>query len=348
MTDFNNKYNKNLPDNEKKKLQKQFHESDLNYLSSFAFEANLIKTEDLEELNRSIDKRVSGSVSGLNLNVIVALALGIFIGCSVFLVWKEKSKTFAAHQEDINFSAPIIPNNQSLSPNLQSEQKPENSPDHLNEHFSISESGEQLNLLTPMENMDIKDINSIEVKEKNEAAPEELLNYIPNSSVIFIHDLKVANYKNYYFKNFDNIDIRNNGLPAQFSDKEEVNNLSKRLQDKDYFAHEIINDAMEAFNKKQFYSCIELLDLLNAYNKDDVNTQFYLGMCYYYTGNFNKAISYFNNALNNNVNIFLQEAEFYSALCFKKSGKITEAEVQFKKIISKKLFYASRAEEEIK
>jgi len=123
--------------------------------------------------------------------------------------------------------------------------------------------------------------------------------------------------------------------------------LNKRLEDKDYYAHEIIKDAMNFFHKKQYNASIELLDLLKGYNKDDVNTQFYLGMSYFYTGNYTKASLYFENAKNNELNIFLQEAEFYSAYCLKKSGKTAEANEQFKKIISKKLFYAERAEQEL-
>lgn len=348
MINFNSTDYKNLSDKEKRELQERFHKSDLTYFSSFAFEANAIKTEDLEELNKAIDKRVYGNSFGFNLNVFIALALGIFIGCSVFFVWSEKNKTFASHYENINSTNQLaiatltLPQPESTTINNES-QKPE-----IKEHFSISESGEQLNLLSPMEDIEIKDINSIDVKSTTPNESEELLNYIPNASVIFIHDLKVANYKGYYFKNSNNIDIRENGLSAQFANKEEAtNNLNKRLQDRDYYAHEIIKDAMRFFNKKQYTASVELLDLLKGYNKDDVNTQFYLGMSYYYLGNYSQAINCFEKATTNDINIFLQESEFYSALCLKKSGKTSEANELLKKIVNKKLFYANRAAEEL-
>ncbi len=341
---MNNINYKDLPEKEKRKLQEQFHETDLNYLSSFAFEANAIKMEDLEDLNSRIDKRISGN-SFFNMNVVIALAIGIFIGCSVFFVWHEKSLTHASHPENFNLNEDVkeIKATTPLSAEIvvtETEDKPK-------EHFSISESGEQLSLLTPMEDAEIKDINSLEVKPVTITETEELLAYIPNSSVLFIHDLKVANYKGYYFKNSGNIDIRENGLSAQFSNKEEVSGLNKRLQDKDYYAHEIIKDAMQAFNKKQFTASIELLDLLQGYNKDDVNTQFYLGMSYFYLGNYNKATPYFERTISNDINVFLQEAEFYSALSMKKGGNVTEANELFKKIIRKKLFYAERAVQEL-
>jgi len=216
------------------------------------------------------------------------------------------------------------------------------------EHFNISESGEKLNALPEMENMTFKDIYPVDVKSPPFTTTEEMLNYIPNASVIFIHDLKIANYTNYYFKNSENIDIRDNSLSPQFANKEESGSLSKQLQDRDYYAHEIIKDAMEAFNKKQFTVCIDLLDLLHGYNKNDTNAQFYLGMCFYHLGDYNKALKYFTSASDNNINIFLLEAEFYTALCYKNTNKINEANELFKQIINKNLFYAKRAAEELK
>jgi hypothetical protein len=337
---------KELPEKEKRKLQEEFHENDLNYLSSFAFESGTIKEEDLDDLNKAIDKRVSGISSGFNLNVIIALVIGVLIGGAIFYFWPEKNAKPISEKENIQPQ-----NNNSSQGNIQQTTIDSSSAEipkpHAKEHFNISESGEHLSLSSPMENMEIKDINSIEVKSITPTDPEEILNYIPNSSVIYIHDLKVANYKGYYFKNSDNIDIRDNGLSAQFSNKEETNNLNKRMEDKDYYAHEIIKDALDAFNKKQYVASIDLLSLLNNYNKDDVNTQFYLGMSHFYLGNYTKATKFLEAAENNSINIFLQESEFYSALSMKKSGKIDEAKNLFKKIAGKKLFYAARATEEL-
>lgn len=346
MTNLKDINYKDLPDEEKKKLQKQFHESDLNYFSSFAIESDSIHQADLEDLNKAIDKRVSGSSFKFNLNLFISLGCGILIGAAFFFIWHHNTKNKTNLSEEINSKMPLASNSTPIVSGVDTTNAGASKTTLPKEHFNISESGEQLHLSTPMENIEIKDINSIEVKTPDHTPSEDILTYIPNSSVIFIYDLKVANYKNYYFKNTRNIDIRDNGLSAQYSDKEE-NNLNKRLQDQDYYAHEIIKDAMEAFNKKQFTLSIELLYLLRDYNKNDVNTQFYLGMSFYYLGEHNKAKSYFEKAANNDINIFLQESEFYTAICLKKTGKLSEANELFKKIVAKKLFYADRAAEEL-
>ncbi len=343
MTDFK-KYNK-WPEPEKQKLQKEFHDNDLNYLSSVAFENGSFSEADSNELTKLIDKRSGKSSFGSGLTIFLSLVCGIFIGITLFFVWDEKNKTNVSSSEIGNsqklVSPVVMPTDAYFDSALANVI---NAP--KKEHFNVSESGEQLNLLTPMENIDIKEINSINIKEQT-LNSEEILNYIPNASVIFIHDLKVANYKNYYFKNNNNIDIRDNGVSAQFANKEEVKtNLNKRLEERDYYAHEIIKDAMQTFHKKQFTVCIDLLNFLYRYNKEDVNAQFYLGMSFYSLGDYNKAMSYFTKASDNKINIFLQEAEFYTALCYKNTNKITEANELFKQIIDKKMFYAERAKEE--
>ncbi len=335
---------KDLPETEKRKQQKTFHENEMNYFSSFAFEVDAISKDDISELNNRIDKKVSGNSFGFNLNTLTALAIGVFIGCSALFVYYEDIQTHDAHAEN----NPLIPPTEKTIPPAETEKtNAETVATAQKEHFHSSESAEQLNLSSPMENADIKDINAIDVKPQTETAQEDILNYIPNSSVIYIYDLKVANYKGYYFKNSSGIDVRDNGLSAQFANKEEANSLNKKLEDRDYYAHEIIKDAMEFFNKKQYAASIELLELLKGYNKDDVNAQFYLGMSYYYTGNYTKSSFYLENTKNNGLNIFLQEAEFYSALCLQKSGKTNEAAELFKKIAAKKLFYAERATQEL-
>jgi hypothetical protein len=331
---------------EKQKLQKEFHKSELNYFSSYALESGAIDKDDLRDLNTRIDKKVKGGSLGWNMNVFIALLCGIFIGASVFFVWFEKSKIHDSHYQDVSVKNPVIADNNSTREETQSV-KSENQTEPK-EHFSAGGPAEQLYVYEPMENAEIRDIYSIEVKEPN-LVSEENMEYIPNASIVFIHDLKIANYKGYYFKDERNIDLRTTGLSAQFSSKEEVQgNLSSHLADRDYYAHEIIKDAMQAYHKKQFTVTIDLLEMLYKFNKDDVNAQFYLGMSYFNLGNFKKAAGYFTLAEQNSINIFLQEAEFYSAVCYRNAGDTEKANELLKQIVFKKLFYAKRAEELIR
>lgn len=346
MHKFNTDDYKKLSEKEKQKLQQEFHESDLHYFASTAFEAEMMQVDDIKAIHKIIDQRISGGKIGFNLNFFVALTVGAFIGTTIFFIWNRTIKAPHTNGMALTDSVKL---KRTTEVTLQAPEMIEKKEELVPiEHFSTIQSKTLSILSGPMEDMNLKEITSIEIN-KDASEREGLISYIPNASVMFIHQLKVANYKNYYFKNNRNIDVRTNDVSAQFSNREEqlAEELNKRLQDRDYYAHEIIKDAMQAFNKKQFSVCIELLELLEHYNKADVNAQFYLGMSYYYSGNYQKSMAWLSAAMENDVNIFLQEAEFYSALCLKKAGKTNEANEQLKKIESQKLFYAERASEEL-
>lgn len=335
-----------LPEAEKQKLQRVFHEDDLNYFTSFSFEANAISPADINDLNKTIDKRAGKTPPSGRLNLFIALAIGIFIGCSLFFIYHQNKLTPSSKNQPIseldknNFEAPLTTIDTVTAIITKKQPEPV-------EHFVSGAINETHIEHTEMEDMAIKEIAELEVKEP-QLSEEVNFVYIPNASVIFIHDLKVADYLKYYFKDNRNIDIRDNGLSPRYSNKEEAApSLSSKAEDRNYYAHEIIKDALYAFHKKQYSLSIELLELLRRYNKDDVNAQFYTGMSYYILGDYKNALYYLSKAEENRINIFLQETEFYKALCYAKSGKTGEAKTLLTQIKNKKLFYSKRAAEEL-
>jgi tetratricopeptide (TPR) repeat protein len=101
---------------------------------------------------------------------------------------------------------------------------------------------------------------------------------------------------------------------------------------------------MRLFDSKDYTGCIEELNLLYDFNKDDANAQFYLGLCYYQLGKYTVAQSFFNKNLDNAINIFHQESEFYEALCLLKTNQ-ADAKAQLQRIVANKGFYSNRAKE---
>jgi tetratricopeptide (TPR) repeat protein len=102
---------------------------------------------------------------------------------------------------------------------------------------------------------------------------------------------------------------------------------------------------MRLFDSKEYTGCIEELNLLYDYNKDDANAQFYLGLCYYQLGKYSLAQSFFNKNLDNTINIFHQESEFYEAFCMLKTNQTELATAQLQRIVVNKGFYSDRAKE---
>lgn len=339
-----NKY-ENLTETEKQEIQLKFHADDLSYLASYSYESGLLNESDINDLHQSINKKLKIKDKPW-LNTFIILMCSTFIATNVVFIHYQNKQTHSSV------------NNSIIRETLNSIPAVKEVPSSINtaiplrtysteENFVVSELEKEAEQAEIFEDAEIKDIRSLVVKTP-EFSAEEHLNYIPNAPFIYLYNLKIADYSTLYFYNKRGIDIRNNGISAAYSNKEEINESKSSIySDENYYAHEIISDAMQAFNKKQFANCIELLDLLLEINSDDVNIIFYKGMCSLYLKKHKQAIMYFDLAINNHVNVFLEEAQFYKAIALKFTNK-DEAKSALLNIKKQKSFYSERAEEELK
>jgi len=338
-----NKYEQ-LAEPDKQKIQAQFHADELSYLASYSFESGLLTERDLKTLYRKIDKKTKSNNTWLN--PLILLICGAFIGCNIVFFYYQNQLAHPTIQSTFVTKIDSV----LRETNIKSEQKAlgidETAP-VAEEHFQVSETSNNENKYEIFEDAQIKEIMPLEVKTP-EFKLEENFTYIPNAPFIYLHNLKVADYAKLYFRNKKGIDTRENGISAAYANKEEINESSSSIfAEQDYYAHEIIKDAMLAFNKKQYSHCIELLDLLLNINKEDVNCLFYKGMCHYYLYQVSEATDYFDQVLKNKVNVFLEEAEFFRALARKRLGATDEAKTALQRIKNQKLFYSERAAEEL-
>ncbi len=192
------------------------------------------------------------------------------------------------------------------------------------------------------ETLPTKQITLPPIEDKEE---DIVFAFTPNAPIVFISNLKVTNYRLYYFKQSEAIDLSvNTGVAAQYGSKAEIERPVMNSSNT-YLAHKVIAQAMRLFNSKHIVNCIEELAILYKYNKDDANAQFYLGMCYYQLGKYGIAETYFQKNLDNVNNIFHQESEFYQALCFINLKQTDEGIKQLQTIVNNKGFYSERAKE---
>ncbi len=325
---------------EKRHLENKMQQDDLSYLSSVSFEQFNVTDAEISQLTQRIDKRVQGSSSSFN-TIFVSVLCGLLIGISVFFVIFQKSKNHPSIFQPIEKEQIIIPptsvikHTDSLLPVV------ENVPvEHYHTVESKIEDAPKVELMEPLT---IKPLTADIPEEENHE--DIVFAFTDNAPVIFIHNLKVTNYRVYYFKQSKAINLDNNsGLSAQYSSAADIEK-PVRNESNSYYAHKIIQQAMRLFNSKNITNCIEELTLLYNYNHDDANAQFYLGMCYYQLGKYTIAQNYFQKNLNNINNIFHQESEFYKALCLLSTKQISEATKQLQQIVNNKGFYASRAQE---
>ena len=331
-----------LPKEQQKALEKKMQQDDLSYLSSVAFEQFTVSYSDIEMLHKKIDKKTGRDFRSFN-TVFVSVLCGLFIGISVFFVIFQKSKTHPSVFQSFDDEEQIVKKldnpvsaTDTVFPVIKS--KPE-IVEHYNTITNVAEKIETVDL------PEILPIQSATLPSEKEEEKDIILQFIPNAPVIFINNLKVTNYRSYYFKRSEAIDLSlNTGLSAQYESAANIEHATLSRSNA-YLAHKIIQKAMRLFNGKNIANCIEELNLLYTFNNDDANAQFYLGMCYYQTGKYALAQNFFQKNLDNENNIFHQESEFYTAMCLLNTKQTEEAIKQLQSIISNKGFYSVRAQE---
>ncbi len=91
---------------------------------------------------------------------------------------------------------------------------------------------------------------------------------------------------------------------------------------------------------------MEFKQVLRQY-PDDVNAQFYAGLCCYNLGLFSRAKAFFLHAMHAHVNTFDEEAMWYHALSVEHADDAATADLLFERIAAEGGFYATRAKEKI-
>ena len=341
--DINNR--KSLPDDESRAFEKKMQQDELSYLSSVAFEQFHVSQDDIGRLKKRIDKKTKPNWNQFK-TVFISVLCGLLIGVSIFFVILNKSKIHpSVYQKPQEEEAANRQTNPSINA-IDTVFPTMNQTKALKkvEHFNVNETAVvEQNDLESLETLP-KKISPIGLAEADDNQ-ELILQFIPNAPVVFISNMKITNYKLYYFKRNESINLAvNTGVSAQYENRSTIENPSLP-KNSAYFAHKIIQRAMRLYDNKDYLGCADELTLLYKFNKDDANAQFYLGLCYFQLGKFSLAQSFFNKNADNSINIFYQESAFYEALCFINLNQAELAKAQLQRIVANKGFYADRARE---
>ncbi|MBK7182820.1 MAG: tetratricopeptide repeat protein [Bacteroidetes bacterium] len=192
----------------------------------------------------------------------------------------------------------------------------------------------------------IPTITTKEITGLNESTKETIVP-ISNSSIIYIYDLKVSDYNNLYFGR-SNKKIIYTGTPVF---KEHSKSNSSELDEdnlESIAANQVLKKGLAAFNKGEFVMALGDFNTLLTLNKEDVNALFYAGLSHYNNGNYIKAADYFNKTTKNKNNAFYQEAQWYLAQSYDKTGDKEKANELYVLITKENGFYKDKAKEKIK
>lgn len=104
-----------------------------------------------------------------------------------------------------------------------------------------------------------------------------------------------------------------------------------------------ISQALRQFNEKNYGESLILFSAILDQDADNPVGNFYSGMAYQETGQFEKAIASYQLVIKAGNNLFVNQAEWYSGLCYLQNDDRKHAISQFRKIAGSKGFYSEKA-----
>jgi tetratricopeptide (TPR) repeat protein len=161
---------------------------------------------------------------------------------------------------------------------------------------------------------------------------------------VYIHSLKNVDYRAYRnrpIKVNNNLEI---GIPANLAtenDKQEFQPMeTTEITYVDY-----LTKSAEYFSEGQYKTALKrYLTILDTY-PDDVNANFYGGLCYFNLGQFDKSHELFRNSYSIGYGNFREESMWFSARANYEMKNDLKAKYFLKKIIAEGGFYSKQAKE---
>lgn len=106
--------------------------------------------------------------------------------------------------------------------------------------------------------------------------------------------------------------------------------------------------AIYLYKIHKYIKALNEFEMISAKHPDEVNAQFYSGLCFYHLGQNVNAINKFDAVLKNKETEFNEETNWYKALTLLKLKNITDAKKVLKSIVQENGFYKTKAEEQLK
>jgi len=176
-----------------------------------------------------------------------------------------------------------------------------------------------------------------ELKEEHKIAAE-----------IYLSNLKLVDYRKYRSKPaVKTKQVVLTGTPANKEDENSDDPVSE-MQEIEIPYIEYISKTMRKFSRGSYKSALSRFDIILSTYKDDVNANFYSGLCLYNLGEYEKAIDRFLACRLSIYSNFDEEAQWMTALSYEELGQTEKARTYFQKIIDQGGFYKKRAQAKMK
>ncbi|NRA11387.1 MAG: tetratricopeptide repeat protein [Crocinitomicaceae bacterium] len=160
---------------------------------------------------------------------------------------------------------------------------------------------------------------------------------------IYLHDLKLVDYSNYRYK--PTVKAKRlvlTGLSADMEGKESEP-AEPIWKDVDIAYSSYIDKSIGVFSKGSYKRALTRFETVIETYHDDVNANFYAGMCLYNLREYQKSIDAFKNCIYGPFSNFDEESQWMIALSYDKLGERTQARKYYTKIIEQGGFYKKQA-----
>src|SRR5574343_392998 len=160
---------------------------------------------------------------------------------------------------------------------------------------------------------------------------------------IYLHDMKLLDYRAYRSKPaIETKQMILTGTPANIGETTTIEETTE-WKNVDIPYIEYIDKTMEIFSKGNNKKALARFQIILDTYPDDVNANFYAGLCYYNLKEFSSAISSFAKCNDTKFTNFNEEAEWYTAKSYLANGQKAEAKTLFTQIANSNGYYASQA-----
>lgn len=160
---------------------------------------------------------------------------------------------------------------------------------------------------------------------------------------VYLHDMKLLDYRAYRSKPaIETKQMILTGTPANIG---ETTTIEETTEWKNVGIPyiEYIDKTMEIFSKGNNKKALARFQIIIETYPDDVNANFYAGLCYYNLKEFSSAISSFSKCNDTKFTNFNEEAEWYTAKSYLANGQKAEAKTLFTQIANSNGYYTSQA-----
>ncbi len=160
---------------------------------------------------------------------------------------------------------------------------------------------------------------------------------------IYLHDMKLLDYRAYRSKPaIETKQMILTGTPANIGETTTIEETTE-WKNVDIPYIEYIDKTMEIFSKGNNKKALARFQIILDTYPDDVNANFYAGLCYYNLKEFSSAISSFAKCNDTKFTNFNEEAEWYTAKSYLANGQKAEAKALFTQIANSNGYYTAQA-----